>query len=122
MRAMPHLPTPPDMPGAVKAIIDAIGHSVRTEILHQLSRRPQTVRELADATGTVVSQVRKHLAILEDLDLVRADRPSEERGPGRGRVVFWATNQERAKEVGRRWVDYVTGHHAPESTGDPEAN
>lgn len=110
---MPYLPTPPDMPGAVKAIIEAIGHSVRTEILHQLSRRPQTVRELAEATGTVTSQVRKHLAILEALDLVRADRPLEERGPGRGRVVLWVTNQERVKEVGHSWIDYAAGRQSP---------
>lgn len=108
MRAMPHLPTPPDMPATIKAVIDAIGHAVRTEILRRLSSRPQTVRELADATGTVVSQVRKHLAILEELDLVRADRPSDERGPGRGRVVLWETNRERVREVGQGWIDYVT--------------
>lgn len=100
------------MPGAAKVIIEAIGHSVRTEILHQLSRRPQTVRELAGATGTVTSQVRKHLAILEELDLVRADRPLEERGPGRGRVVLWVTNPERVKEVGHNWIDYATGRES----------
>ncbi len=116
MRAMPHLPTPPDMPGAVKAIVDAVGHTVRTEILHQLSARPQTARELAEATGTVISQIRKHLVILEELDLVRADRPADERGPGRGRVVLWATNQERAAEVGRQWIEYVTARSSPDST------
>lgn len=113
MRGMPHLPTPPDMPGAVKTIIEAIGHSVRTEILHQLSHRPQTVRELSAATGTVTSQVRKHLAILEELDLVRADRPPEERGPGRGRFVLWVTNREGVKEVGQSWIDYVSGRDSP---------
>lgn len=116
MRGMPHLPTPPDMPGAVKTIMEAIGHSVRTEILHQLSRRPQTVRELAAATGTVASQVRKHLAILEGLDLVRADRPPEERGPGRGRFVLWATNQEGVKEVSQTWIDYVSSRDSPADT------
>lgn len=101
------------MPGAVKTLVEAIGHSVRAEILHQLAHRPQTVRELALATGTVTSQVRKHLAILEELDLVRADRPRDERGPGRGRVVLWVTNQEKVKDVGQRWIDYASGRSSP---------
>src|SRR5918999_4450609 len=103
MRAMPQLPTPPDMPGEVKAIIDAIGHSMRTEILHQLADRPQSAGELAESTGTVVSQIRKHLAILEDLELVSADRLPKDRGPGRGRAVLWSTHLQRAEEAGRTW-------------------
>lgn len=119
MRTMPSLPAPPDMPREVKVIIDAIGHSVRTELLRQLADRPLGVRELADATGTVVSQVRKHLAILEDLGLVVADVPSDERRPGgRGRAVLWSTNIKRAEEVGRIWIDYVTGRPFPEPAQD----
>ena len=114
MRSMPSLPAPPDMPTEVKVIIDAIGHSVRTEILRQLAERPLGVRELAEATGTVVSQVRKHLAILEELGLVVADVPPDERRPGgRGRAVLWSTNIERAEEVGKIWIDYVTGRQLP---------
>ncbi len=110
MRSMPSLPAPRDMPTEVKVIIVAIGHSVRTEILRQLADRPLGVRELADATGTVVSQVRKHLAILEDLGLVVADVSPDERRPGgRGRAVLWSTNLGRAEEVGKIWIDYVTG-------------
>jgi len=110
MRVMPSLPAPPDMPTEVKVIIDAIGHSVRTEILRQLADRPLGVRELADATGTVISQIRKHLAILEELGLVDADVPPGQRRPGgRGRAVLWSTNIKRAEEVGQVWIDYVTG-------------
>ena len=115
IRAMPQLPTPPDMPEEVKAIVDAIGNRVRTEILCQLASRPQIVSELASSTGTVASQVRKHLAILEELGLVSADRAPGDRGPGRGRFVLWSTNVERAEEVGRAWIDYVTGRHSPDS-------
>ncbi len=119
MRTMPSLPAPLDMPTEVKVIIDAIGHSVRTEILRQLADRPLGVRELAAATGTVVSQVRKHLAILEELGLVVADLPADERRPGgRGRAVLWSTNIKRAEEVGRIWIDYVAGRHSPGSTQD----
>lgn len=110
MRTMPSLPAPRDMPTEVKVIIDAIGHSVRTEILRQLADRPLGVRELADATGTVVSQVRKHLAILEDLGLVVADVSPDDRRPGgRGRAVLWSTDIKRAEGVGKLWIDYVTG-------------
>ncbi|RYB88251.1 ArsR family transcriptional regulator [Nocardioides glacieisoli] len=119
MRTMPSLPAPRDMPTEVKVIIDAIGHSVRTEILRQLAERPLGVRELADATGTVVSQVRKHLAILEDLGLVIADVSPDERRPGgRGRAVLWSTNPERAKEVGKMWIDYVTGRSSHDVAQD----
>jgi DNA-binding transcriptional ArsR family regulator len=118
MPAMPHFPSPPDMPEEVKAIIDAIGHPMRTEILCQLAGRPQMVSDLAESTGTVVSQVRKHLAILEQLGLVRADRSPEERGPGRGRGVLWSTNVERAEEVGRGWIEYATGRHSRDDAQD----
>ena len=107
---MPSLPAPPEMPTEVKIIIDAIGHSVRTEILRQLAERPLGVHEIADATGTKETAARKHLAILEEARLVIADLPPGERKPGgRGRVVMWRTNIERAEEVGRIWVNYVTG-------------
>ena len=63
MRSMPSLPAPPEMPTEVRIIIDAIGHSVRTEILRQLSERPLGVHESAEATGTKETAARKHLAI-----------------------------------------------------------
>lgn len=110
MLTMPSLPAPRDMPTEVKVIIDAIGHSVRTEILRQLADQPLRVQELADATGTVPSQIRKHLAILEELGLVVADASPDERRPGgRGRAVLWSTATKRAEEVGHIWISYVTG-------------
>ena len=100
-------------------MIDAIGHSVRTEILRQLADRPIGVRELANATGTVVSQVRKHLAILEEFGLVVADVPPDERRPGgRGRAVLWSTNIKRAEEVGQLWTNYVTGRTSTQPSHD----
>jgi DNA-binding transcriptional ArsR family regulator len=114
MRSMPSLPVPPEMPTEVKIIIDAIGHSVRTEILRQLAGRPLGVHELAEATGTGETSARKHLAILEEAGLVVADTPPTARRPGgRGRGVLWRTNIERAEEVGRIWVNYVTGRYSP---------
>lgn len=111
MRFVPQFPTPPQMPAEVRAIAEAIGHPMRTEILRQLSVRPQMARELAESTGTVLSQVRKHLAVLERLGLVAADRSPEQRGPGRGRGVIWTTSTDQAARAGRTWIDYVTGHH-----------
>lgn len=119
MRIMPSLPAPPDMPTEVKVIIDAIGHSVRIEILRQIANRSLGVRQLANATGTVVSQIRKHLAILEELGLVVADvLPDERRPGGRGRAVLWSTNIKRAEEVGQLWINYVTGHTSTEPSQD----
>ena len=119
MRFMPSLPAPPEMPTEVKIIVDAIGHSVRTEILCQLSQRPLGVYEIADATGTKETAARKHLAILEEVGLVIADAPPHERkSGGRGRAVLWRTNIERAEEVGRIWVDYVIGRRSPVTQQD----
>jgi DNA-binding transcriptional ArsR family regulator len=109
MRAMPSLPSPPRMPREVAAIIDAIGNRLRTEILNLIAHTAMTASDLARSTGGDVTTIRRHLAILEELGLVEADRPPEDRGPGRGRFVLWKTNHQRAEEVGRRWSDYVTG-------------
>jgi len=116
---MPSLPAPPEMPTEVKVIIDAIGHSVRTEILRQLSERSLGVQEVADATGTKQTAARKHLAILEEAGLVIANAPpSERKSGGRGRAVLWRINVERAEEVGRIWVTYVTGRRSPAAEQD----
>lgn len=112
MRPMPQQPTPPAMPEEVMAIIDAIGHRVRTEVLRLLANDAQTAAQLAQATSTDYRQMRRHLAILEELGLVVANTPPDARGPGRGRSVLWHTNIERAEEVGRIWIDYVTGRYA----------
>jgi DNA-binding transcriptional ArsR family regulator len=110
---MPRLPSPPNMPPEVQAITDAIGNRVRTEILRLLAANPKTASDLAKQTGGDVTRVRRHLAVLEELGLVIADRPPQERGPGRGRFVLWRTDHPRAEEVGRLWTDYVTGNYPP---------
>lgn len=92
------------------AIIDAIGNRVRTEVLRLLACEAQSATQLARATDSDYRQMRRHLAVLEDLGLVVADTPPDQRGPGR-RGVLWRTNIERAEEIGRLWVDYVTGRH-----------
>ena len=102
------------MPREVVAVIDAIGNRVRTEILRLLAATPMTAGDLAKETGGDVTRVRRHLAVLEERGLVYADRPPEERGPGRGRSVLWRTDRARAEEAGRLWIDYVTGTYAPE--------
>ena len=118
MRAMPSLPSPPLMPREVAAIIDAIGNRLRTEILSLIADTAMTSTDLAEATGGDVTTIRRHLAVLEELGLVEADRAPDDRGPGRGRFVLWKTNHKRAEEVGRTWIDYVTGRHSPDSTQD----
>lgn len=98
------------MPREVKALVDAIGHDMRTEILHKLSLAPATVADLVAVLPTDQSQIRRHLAMLEAQGLVTATATSEERrGGGRGNTVLWRTNVTRAEEVARIWSDYVTG-------------
>jgi DNA-binding transcriptional ArsR family regulator len=115
---MVRFPTPSRMPREVAAIIDAIGNRLRTEILSLIADTAMTSSELAEATGGDATTIRRHLAVLEELGLVDADRAPDDRGPGRGRFVLWKTNQQRAEEVGRIWIDYVTGHHSPDATED----
>ena len=98
-------------------IIDAIGNSARIEILRHLSFQAMGTPELAEALGVSPSQVFRHLAILEDLDLVIADHPRGARR-AKGRVVLWETNYARAEEVGRTWINYVTGRPLSDSDGD----
>lgn len=100
------------MPEGVLAILDAIGNSARTEILRHLSVRSMSTPDLADAIGVDHSRVLRHLAVLEDLGLVSADRPRGQRR-GVGRVVLWTTNEERVDEVANIWRDYATGRHNP---------
>lgn len=118
MRLMPQQPTPPEMPEEVMTIIDATGNRVRTEVLRLLAHEAQTAAQLAEATNTDHRQMRRHLAVLEELGLVIADTPPGERGPGRGRFVLWKTNHQRAEEVGRIWIDYVTGRRPAASHKD----
>ena len=71
---MPSLPSLPRMPREVAAIIDAIGNRLRTEILSLIADTAMTSSELAQATGGDVTTIRRHLAVLEELGLVDADR------------------------------------------------
>lgn len=107
MRPVPRLSKPPTMPEEVLAIIDAIGNSARTEILRHLSSRTMSTREMADTVGVEHSRILRHLAVLEDLDLVSANHSRGERR-GVGRAVLWTTNRKRVEEVGRHWIAYAT--------------
>jgi len=117
MQSVPRLSKPPNMPEGVLAMLDAIGNSARTEILRHLSLRAMSTPELAEAIGVSPSQVLRHLAVLEDLELVTADHPRGSRR-AKGRVVLWETNHQRAEEVGRSWIDYVTGGQSSDSAQD----
>ncbi|CAN5190218.1 hypothetical protein BH09ACT12_BH09ACT12_01760 [soil metagenome] len=97
------------MPRDVEAIIDAIGNRLRSEILNLIAESPKTATSLAESTGSDVTTIRRHLAILEELGLVDADRAPTDRGPGRGRFVLWKTNHQRVEELSTRWIDYATG-------------
>ncbi|MEO5665265.1 MAG: ArsR family transcriptional regulator [Nocardioides sp.] len=117
MRPVPRLSKPPTMPAEVLAIISAIGNSARTEMLRHLSSGAMSTRELADAVGVDHSRILRHLAVLEDLDLVIADHPRGQRR-GVGRVVLWTTNRKRVEELGRRWTAYATGRRPSSAAHD----
>lgn len=115
MRLVPRLSKPPNMPEEVLTIVGVIGNSARTEILRHLSVRPMSTTELAGDIGIDHSRVLRHLAALEDLDLVYADHPRGSRR-GVGRVVKWQTSQERVNEVAQAWRAYATSRTAPSPT------
>lgn len=100
------------MPDEVLAMLDAIGNSARTEILRHLSMQSMTTPELADAIGVDHSSVLRHLAVLEDLDLVSADHPRGSRR-GVGRVVMWQTNRQPLDDAAKAWHAYASGQAAP---------
>ena len=96
------------MPEEVLAIIDVIGHHVRTEILRRLAHSPMTVVDLATEMDVAHSSVHRHLVKLEEHGLVAADTEPGQRA-GRGRTVLWRTAPERVLEVGQLWISYATG-------------
>ncbi len=112
MQRVPRLSKPPKMPEGVVAIIDAIGNSVRTEILRHLSHQAMSATQLAEVIEADPRVVRRHLEVLEDLGLVAADHPRGDRR-AKGRIVLWETDHARAEEVGKIWIDYVTGRPSP---------
>lgn len=97
------------MPPDVAAIIDTLGNKARIEILHQLAARAMTAAELADLVDAERSWVSRHLTVLEDLDLVTADRP---RGTRARLPVVWQANREAVTEATMRWLAYATGRSA----------
>lgn len=112
MQRVPRLSKPPRMPEGVVAIIDAIGNSVRTEILRHLSLQAMSATQLAEVIEADPRVVRRHLEVLEDLGLVAADHPRGDRR-AKGRIVLWETDHARVEEVGKIWIDYVTGRSSP---------
>jgi len=55
-------------------IIKAIAHPTRLYILDELSRKERCVAELTEMIGADMSTVSKHLAILRNTGIVRADK------------------------------------------------
>ena len=98
------------MPPEVAAIIDTLGNKARIEVLHQLATRPMTTAELADLVDAERSWVSRHLAVLEDLALVTADRP---RGNRARLPVVWQINRAAVTEATLLWLAYATGQRTP---------
>lgn len=95
-------------PGQVKAI----GHPLRTTILHLLHERAATVNELAAAVGRPKSTVAHHVKVLGDAGLVRVVRTRRVRGIderfyGRTARMFYVVEQDAdGDELPRDFNDF----------------
>lgn len=106
MIIVPQLVMPSGMPNNVLAAINVLGNVLRTEILHRLSKGPNTAVELANTIGTAQSSVHRHLIVLEGHGLVMANKSPEERaGPV---SVTWELVPDRVYELADLWVRYVS--------------
>lgn len=89
-----------------------MGSQVRTEMLHQLSRRAMTALDLAHAVGTSHVSVHRHLVVLEDQGLVEASLP---RGQRVGGVqVTWVARVDAVRRTAEAWADYASGKDSPQ--------
>ncbi len=105
-RAVPRLTNPPGMPEEVARVVEIISNAVRTEILHFLSREALTAMEISQLTGVIHSSIHRHLVMLEDAGLVKADHEPHRR---RGREVRWSADVPRIESVAATWAAYASG-------------
>ncbi len=94
------------MPEEVLSAIEVIGNNVRTEILRRLAREALTAGNLAEQIGVHVGSVHRHLAMLEQHELVATD---VDPGKRRGQMVLWRTNTTKVAEWAEVWGRYTSG-------------
>lgn len=104
---VPPLVIPTGFPDEIAAATDVLGNVLRTEILHRLGQAPQSASELAQAIDTAQSSVHRHLAVLEQHELVEADLPLGERAGPVG--AQWTINTDRVRALAEAWARYASG-------------
>lgn len=55
----------------LNAVFDALANETRRDVIHRLAYRPHTITMLAEPYGITLPSMHKHLAILEQADLIR---------------------------------------------------
>lgn len=78
-RLIPDYDLEPEVRADTPTQLKALGHPVRTAILHLVAERAATTGELAEAVGKSHGTVSHHLKVLEDAGLVRVVRTRQVR-------------------------------------------
>lgn len=106
MFPMPSDVTPPGMTEDVVRAVEMMGSHIRTQLLHELTRatRPLGTPELVAAVGASRIATRENLHALEELGLIQASHPPEDRA---GRKVEWTADTPRVRELADRWREYI---------------
>ncbi len=77
----------------------ALGDETRQRLLARLFEGPLSITGLTDGSGMTRQAVTKHLRVMADAGLIRADR--------RGRESVW-TIEANALEEARRFIDQIS--------------
>lgn len=98
----------------------ALSDPTRRGILERLVEAPATIGELADPFGLTLNGVKKHVRILEEVDLVKTTKVGRSRrcqlGPAELRdVTRWLDTYRRALE---RRLDSFAAHVEARSASD----
>ena len=85
-----------DDPAAqLNAIFDALANEKRRDMIHRLSYLPSTISKLAEPYGITLPSMHKHLAILENANLIRRKKV------GRSHII--ALNKS-ALGLAQKWI------------------
>lgn len=107
MSVMPHAAYPVDLPAGVRLAVTIMGSAARASILHHLAKQRMSAPRLATLVPISHASVIRHLAALERMGLVHADRPAGHR-LGRGLATTWTTAPQAVEDLASAWTEYVT--------------
>jgi len=99
--------------GTLDRTFFALSDRTRRDILERLGRAPATISELAEPFGLTLNGVKKHIGILEEVDLVSSQKVGRARecrlGPAQlDQAMDWIDDYRRTwKSRLDRFGDYV---------------